>query len=138
VDAIDYLLKPFPFERFIKSVNKAINKIESHSIDATDGDYILLKADKKLHRIDFADIFLLEAVGDYVKVHFGDKYILVHETFQNLLSQFSEDKIVRVHKSYAVSIRSIDSIEGNQISIGRCAIPIGQKYKSEFLKKLGS
>ncbi len=139
VDAIDYLLKPFPFERFLKAVNKAIDKIrENGGSSGLEKDYILLRADKKIHRIIVDEIFLLEAIGDYVKVHFGDKHIIVHETFQNLIAQFPGEKIVRVHKSYAVSLNNIESIEGNQINIGNIKIPIGQTYKSGFMNKFNS
>jgi len=138
VDAIDYLLKPFPFERFLKAVNKAIEKFKDQEFSQVGKDFILLRADKKIHRIIVSDIFLLEAVGDYVKVYFGETHILVHDTFQNILSQLPDNSIVRVHKSYAVSIRYIESIEGNQICIGSKTIPIGQKYKSDFLRKFKS
>jgi len=138
VDAIDYLLKPFPFERFLKAVNKAIEKFKDQESSQGGKDYILLRADKKIHRIIVSEIFLLEAVGDYVKVYFGETHILVHDTFQNILSQLPEVSIIRVHKSYAVSIRYIKSIEGNQICIASKTIPIGQKYKSDFLSKFKS
>lgn len=138
VDAIDYLLKPFPFERFLKAVNKAIDKLKDQESSETGKDYILLRADKKIHRIIISEIILLEAIGDYVKVCFGDKHITVHDTFQNLISQLPEDTIVRVHKSFAVSINSIESIEGNQMSIGSRTIPIGQKFRSSFFSKLNS
>ncbi len=139
VDAIDYLLKPFPFERFLKAVNKAIDKIrENGGSSGLEKDYILLRADKKIHRIIVDEIFLLEAIGDYVKVLFGDKHIIVHETFQNLIAQLTGEKIVRVHKSYAVSLNNIESIEGNQINIGNIKIPIGQTYKPGFMNKFNS
>lgn len=138
VDAIDYLLKPFPFERFLKAVNKAIDKIRDQGNTRLDYDYILLRADKKIHRINVSEIFLLEAVGDYVKVVYSNSHIMVHDTFQNFLLQFRGTNIVRVHKSFAVSINNIESIEGNQINIGSKTIPIGQKYKSDFLQRLNS
>jgi len=138
VEAIDYLLKPFPFERFLKAINKAIDKLKNQESNQSEADYILLRADKKIHRIIISEIFLVEALGDYVKVYFEEKYIVVHDTFQNLLSQLPGDRFFRIHKSYAVSLSSVKSIEGNQISIGNKTIPIGQLYKSDFLNRLRS
>lgn len=138
VEAIDYLLKPFPFERFLKAINKAIGKLKNQEPNKSEADYILLRADKKIHRIIVSEIFLIEALGDYVKLYYKEKYIVVHDTFQNLLSQMPGDRFFRVHKSYAVSLSSVKSIEGNQISIGSNTIPIGQSYKSDFLNRLKS
>lgn len=131
LDAIDYLLKPFSFDRFLKAVNKVKDKKSS---SLPDSNYIVLKADKKLYRINIVDISHLEAMGDYVKVFYNESHILVHDTFQNLLSNFTSSDIHRIHKSFAVSLSKIDCIEGNQVRIGDKSIPIGQSYRSEFLK----
>lgn len=132
VDAVDYLLKPFPFERFLKAVNKASNVLNNKQV-ASDSSYILLKSDKKLYRIILNEINYLEALGDYVKVNYSNQSIIVHETFQNLLSQLEESKLVRVHKSFAIALNKFDHIEGNLIKITDKFIPIGQTYRSEFL-----
>ena len=132
VDAIDYLLKPFSFERFLKSVNKAVN-ILCQKQGFHNSCYVLLKSDKKLYRVIVNEINYLEAIGDHVKVHYLNQSIIVHETFQNILSQLNESDLFRVHKSFAVSLNKFDHVEGNMIKIKDKVIPIGQTYRSEFL-----
>ncbi|MEZ5199444.1 MAG: response regulator transcription factor [Bacteroidales bacterium] len=133
VDAIDYLLKPIPFDRFLKAVNRAIERINKPDKQATAKDYILLKADKKLHKVNFSVISHLEAMGDYVKVFYDNQYIVVHDTLQRLLDQLPRSKFIRVHKSFVISIGHIGYVEGNQVLIGEMEIPIGQRYKDELL-----
>jgi DNA-binding LytR/AlgR family response regulator len=137
VSAVDYLLKPFPFERFLKAVNKAIETINK-KFETNNSGFILLKADKKIHRVILNDISYLESIGDYVKVHYGTKCIIVHETFQNLLSQLPNNQFIQVHKSYAISLNKFETIEGNMIKIGDKNIPIGQTYRNEFLSFIKS
>ena len=137
VDAIDYLLKPFSFERFLKSVNKALN-IFNHIDTKNHIPFIVLKSDKKLFRVNINDINYLEALGDYVKVDFLCQSILVHDTFKNLLIQLGEANLVRVHKSFAISLHKFEQIEGNMIKIKNKSIPIGQKYREELLKIISS
>jgi DNA-binding LytR/AlgR family response regulator len=137
VDAIDYLLKPFSFERFLKSVNKALN-IFNQKDSNNHNPFVILKSDKKLFRVNINDINYLEALGDYVKVDFLSQSIIVHDTFQNLLSQLNESNLVRVHKSFAISLNKFDHIEGNIIKIQDKSIPIGQKYRADLLKIISS
>ena len=138
VDAIDYLLKPFPFKRFLKAVNKAINKFDSIKQENHKYSFILLKSGKKLYRVVIDEINFLEALGDYVKVYYSDKSILVHETFQNMLSQLPESEFIRVHKSFAIAFNKLEVIEGNMIKIKDKSIPIGQTYRSEFFNLVKS
>jgi len=79
------------------------------------------------------EINFLEALGDYVKVYYSDKSILVHETFQNMLSQLPENEFIRVHKSFAIAFNKLEVIEGNMVKIKDKSIPVGQTYRSEFL-----
>ena len=137
VDAIDYLLKPFSFERFLKSVNKALN-IFNQIETKNHVPFIVLKSDKKLFRVNISDINYLEALGDYVKVDFLCQSIMVHDTFQNLLTQLGEANLIRVHKSFAISLNKFDHIEGNMIKIKDKSIPIGQKYRADLLKIISS
>ncbi len=133
LDAIDYLLKPFPFERFYKAVNKVIEIIKSKTNSLDTQEYILWKADKKIHRILLNEIIYLEAVGDYVKVFYKDTYLLIHRTFQKTLDQLPEARFIRVHKSFAIAINKLETIEGNLIKIKGNTIPIGQTYRSGFM-----
>ncbi len=137
VNAIDYLLKPFPYERFLKAVNKAMEVILHQTTQiGTARDFILLKAGRRLNRVFIDEILYLEAVGDYVKVFYNDKNILVHSTFQDLLSQLPDNKIIRIHKSFAVSKIKFEAIEGNSVIISGKQIPIGTSYKQTFLRAI--
>jgi DNA-binding LytR/AlgR family response regulator len=134
VNAVDYLLKPFPFDRFLKAVNKAIEVIQQPAYNHTiSRKFILLKADKRINKVIIDEILYLEAVGDYVKVFYRNTHILVHSTFQDLINQLPTDQILRIHKSYAVSKDKFEAIEGNMIIIGGKQLPIGQSYKENFL-----
>jgi DNA-binding LytR/AlgR family response regulator len=133
VSAVDYLLKPFPFERFLKAVNKAVDVLKNKSNDNRTIEHILLKSDKKIHQVNINEIYHLEAIGDYVKVFYNGKSIMVHETFQNLLNQLPNNLFVRIHKSHAIAIKKIVTIEGNMVKIKDKQLPIGQTYRAEFM-----
>lgn len=134
LDAVDYLLKPFSFARFLKAVNKYSYSADSETI--SNSRTILLKSEKKLYRVPISDILYLEAIGDYVKVVFGEQSILVHSTFQDILEQFSHPDIVRIHRSFAIAMNKFDHIEGNQIFIRKNALPIGKAYKHVLIDRL--
>jgi len=132
VNAIDYLLKPFSFERFLAAVNKALEKKKTRN---TNDNTILIKANKVLHKVNPDDILFVEAFGDYVKVHQADSVITTNSTFTNIL-KLLPNQFVRCHKSFAINLKKMNSLAGNVINIGDKTVPIGQTYKSDFLKSL--
>jgi DNA-binding LytR/AlgR family response regulator len=133
VNAIDYLLKPFSFNRFFKAVNKVLEKHSlQDNIDAED-NFILIKSNKVLHKIVPNDILYVEAFGDYVKVHLKNTFIITNSTFTNILKLLPK-QFVRTHKSYAINLKKMNSLAGNQITIDEKIVPIGQTYKADFLK----
>jgi DNA-binding LytR/AlgR family response regulator len=134
VDAVDYLVKPFPFERFLKAVNKLQDLVDRPK--GAKSGFIMLSADKKIHKVSFDNIFYLEAMGDYVKVHTSDKTLVVHQTLQKLSEQLPPASFYRIHKSFLIAFHRIDYIEGNMVIIGKSQIPIGQTYRNEFLTAL--
>src|SRR5688572_16083236 len=97
VNAVDYLVKPFAFDRFLKAMNKFRDLQKGH---AAEHDFVLLQADKKTHKVDCDDILYAEAMGDYVRVVTITKTLVVHLTLQRLESMLPEGKFFRVHKSY--------------------------------------
>jgi DNA-binding LytR/AlgR family response regulator len=138
LDAVDYLLKPFSFERFLKAVNKAFEKLERKE-DTTSksvSPFVFLKADKKVYKIDLEDILYLEALDDYVKVVAIENQILVNDTLKNLLLQLPESQFIRVHKSYIIAKNKIVFFEGNYVKVGGKDIPIGASYRDEIFTKL--
>ncbi len=139
LDAIDYLVKPFSFERFLKAVNKAlnnINRLPAHSDNKPADDFIFLKADKKVYKIDFEDILYAEATGDYVKVITLEGQYTANVTLKRLLEQLPSNLFIRVHKSYLISANKIKFFEGNYIKVAQTDIPIGAAYREEIFARL--
>ena len=133
VSAIDYLLKPFSFERFLKAVNKVIAKKDN--LNSTQEEHLIIKANKVIHKIVVQDILFIEAFGDYVKVHLNEKVIVTNSTFTNILKQLPQ-QFVRCHKSYAINLKKMNSLAGNVISIENKSVPVGQKFKPNLLEAL--
>ncbi len=138
LDAIDYLVKPFSFERFVKAVNKVRDKLEKPTTQKTT-DFIVIKADKKLYKLDFADISYFTSVGDYVKVFTKQgKVIITNETLRNIEMNLPAELFIRTHKSYIVSIKAIRYVEANQIMVDNTPIPIGLTYKHELINRFNA
>ena len=137
LNALDYLLKPFSFERFVKAVNKALEKQEKNTTGNDKQEYIFLKADKKMFKVNLADIQYAEALNDYVKVVTDQTSFLVYTTLKNLYEDLPENEFIRVHKSFLIAKNKIVFMEGNYIKVGQKEVPVGASYKEElqdFLK----
>lgn len=140
-DAVDYLVKPFAFDRFLKAVNKAMEKMvirrqEPLRITPDKQAFILLRSDKKVYRVSFADILYIESIGDYLKVFLENKHLIIHETISGLSEQLPVNDFIRIHKSFIVAVNRINYIEGNQVKLADKFIPIGRNYRDELLKAL--
>ncbi len=134
VNAVDYLLKPFSFDRFLTAVNKAFDAIQTP--ENTTEETIYVKENKTLHKVILQNILYIEALGDYVKIHLEDKSIVTNSTFINMLQQLPSNQFVRTHKSFAINLQKLNSVSGNQIIINNVKIPIGQTHKAAFMKLL--
>jgi two-component system response regulator LytT len=100
---------------------------------AVNDHFVLIKSYKTLHKINSENILFIEAFGDYVKVHSEDKMIMTNATFTSVLDSLPNPIFIRTHKSFAINFKKMNSISGNQIMIKTHKIPIGQKFKTEFL-----
>ncbi|MGE5519598.1 MAG: LytR/AlgR family response regulator transcription factor [Candidatus Dadabacteria bacterium] len=138
LDAVDYLLKPFSLERFLKAVNKAISLRRTNAGDKSSSSpgVIFLKADKKTFRVAIDDILHLEAMGDYVRVTTKEQSYLINDTLRDLLDQLPQQAFIRVHKSFAIAKNKISFLEGNYIRVGEKDIPIGATYKEAVASEL--
>ena len=130
----DYLLKPFSFSRFVKSVSKVSEALSNkstviHNKEASEDSKIFIKEDKKYYQIKLAEILFIEAYGNYVKINMMDRLIVSHQTLTSFTHNLPENQFIRVHKSFIVSIDKIELIEGNRIHISNHKIPIGKMYK---------
>lgn len=142
LDVVDYLLKPFSFERFIQALSKLKTETggEDFGLAMSKQDYqhryAFVKADKTLHRVDFDDIKYIESDKDYVKIVKKGENLMLLQTLKHWQNMLPDNKFSRVHKSYIVNIARIDKIVGNQIKIGEAVIPIGRYYKQDFMDKI--
>ena len=136
VNAIDYLLKPFSFQRFLSAINKAVERKSVKENQNNENTFLLIKANKTIHKVNPNNIEYIEALGDYVKVYLENSFITTNSTFSSILKKLQPHKFVQTHKSFAINLEKMNRISGNQVFIGTNGIPIGQKYKSEFLKFL--
>ena len=121
LNAVDYLLKPFSFERFLKAVNKAIEKLNTttQQIDGSKSKFIFLKADKKIYKVDLDSIHFIEAIGDYMKVVTDTGQLIINETMKKLQEELPVRSFIRVHKSFIISRNKIKFIEGNYVQVRR-------------------
>lgn len=136
LDAIDYLLKPVSYERFIKAINRVNDKMQNNRPTDNSGDHILVKADKKMYRLDYNDLFYIEAQGDYIKIHSDNRTLMVYGSLTGFEEKLPSDRFLRIHKSYVVSLSKIEYIEGNQIRINATFLPISLKYRDELMARL--
>ncbi len=133
LDVLDYLVKPIPFTRFLKSINKVSQKIYSdkkidQEINQSDKSFIFLKVDKKLMRVKFEDIFHIESLKDYIKVFTRTGDFLVHKSLTGITEELPRNQFLRIHRSFTVALDKIDALEGNSVLITNKRIPIGRKY----------
>jgi len=137
LDAVDYLLKPISFERFMKAVNKAFeqNSRNSETKSSFSEGFMTIKSDKKFFKINFSDILFFQAYGDFVKVHLTDKVLVTAGTLKNL-EQILPPQFMRVHKSYILSIQRIKYIEGNRVFIEQSEIPLGPGMRDILLNRM--
>ena len=144
-DAVDYLLKPIPFDRFLKAVTKAQERLQgkgkatessatASAPAAPEQDFMFVKADYKTIRVDFKDILWIEGLKDYIIIQTKDQKIITLLSMNKMMEKLPESKFMRVHRSFIVSLQKIDSIEKSRIRIGNKEIPIGEVYKENFLK----
>jgi DNA-binding LytR/AlgR family response regulator len=138
LNALDYLVKPFSFERFLKAVNRGLQILHEKDGAGSPSRKIILKADKKLYSVDPSEILFLEGQGDYIRVFLKGKTLVIHETIRNLMDTLPDADFMRVHKSYAINLKSIAFIEGNQIRIGEHVIPVSPKQREELLTRFSS
>lgn len=142
LQAVDYLLKPISFDRFLQAINKLFQgisvletevKVEESKIK---NDFIFVRSDRKMVKINFDDILYVESLSDYIKICLLDKTITTRETISNIESKFPAKNFLRIHRSYIVNLEKADSYTNEFVEIGKNAIPISRTYKENVLKKL--
>lgn len=133
-DVIDYLLKPVDYVRFIKAVNKMLSLRAKENGD--NDNEIFVKSDLKFVKINFDEILYVEAMADYVIIHVPSGRHIIHSTMKGMDQKLHQDNFQRVHRSYIVNTKKINSVDNHTVYIGDTKIPIGASYKSVFMEKL--
>jgi DNA-binding LytR/AlgR family response regulator len=136
LDAVDYLLKPVAFDRFMKAVNKVKDSSDKAHV-AADDDYFFVKADKKLIKIHFNEILYIEGLKDYVIIKKEAGRVIALQTMKSLEAKLPSNIFMRVHRSYIVNIAKIKAVVGNSLELmenGKTKdIPIGKNYKDDLI-----
>ncbi len=140
--AMDYLLKPISYKVFMESAMRAKKHFElvrsagdaAEPVLKTDENYLFLKADYQLHRVDYADILYFEGLKDYIKLHLEseNKPIVFNATMKSIETKLPSDKFMRVHRSYIVNLDKVKTIERYRIIFGHERVPISNQYKESF------
>jgi DNA-binding LytR/AlgR family response regulator len=143
LQAVDYLLKPISFDRFLKAVQKYFDlhvlksqSISKETIESSDAFFI--RSERKMVKVRFADILCIESLSDYIKIHTTDGTLVTRETIRNIEAKLPSQDFARVHRSYIVALKAIDSYTNEFVEIQKKAIPISRSYKEIILQKLQS
>ena len=143
LDVVDYLLKPYSFERFLKAVNKAQEHLSileknpalpSAEEISFSNHFIFVKSDYKLVKIEIAEIQYIESLKDYIKIIVGDKPVVTLSSMKAIEEKLVAPDFIRVHRSFIVNLRKIQYIHRNFVKVGDKEIPIGDNYKENFLQ----
>ncbi|BDS14429.1 LytR/AlgR family response regulator transcription factor [Aureispira anguillae] len=145
LDIVDYMLKPISFDRFLKGIQKVLEHKQwmdykqqnlASVPPSLEKDYIVLKANQKLHRVQFNEILYIEGMKEYVVFYTTELRLVIHASLKSLEQRLPQDQFFRVHKSYIVNKNKVSNMFGNQLFIGGEYIPIGYSYKQITLKKI--
>jgi len=147
LNALDYLLKPISLERFMKAVNKASEQLELRKRESSGGsdsdgveatDYIFVKADKKLVKINYRDILYIEGLKDYVIIRMNHGRVITLQTMKSLEDKLPQHMFKRIHRSYIVNLEKINAMVGNMVEIMEKNqakhLPIGKNYRDDLLE----
>jgi DNA-binding LytR/AlgR family response regulator len=142
LDVLDYLVKPFSFERFLKAVTKAKEYIEQQNKAATSipidqtNNYFFVKCNGKIEKVFYDDLIYVEAMMNYVVLHTADKKMIVYLTIKSIAEQLPETLFLKIHKSTIINTSKIKSIEGNEIDMGKVKVIISQNLHDTVMKEI--
>ena len=140
INILDYLVKPIPFDRFLKTINKVYQHVfmSSNKVEAVfqQEPHIFLKVNKKLLKTNLNDILYIESLKDYIKVItvLGD--YVVHKSLTAISEELPQSNFMRIHRSYTVSINKVTALEGNTVEISNRKIPIGRNYTKQAKERI--
>lgn len=141
--AVDYLLKPYSLDRFLRAVHRAIHPdIKStpapkESLTTENERFLYVRADRKMVKVMVEEIRYVESLKDYVRIFLSDRQVITKQTITALEEMLPETGFMRIHRSFIVALSKVDSYSPNAVFIGKTEIPVGPLYKHELAKKLG-
>jgi DNA-binding LytR/AlgR family response regulator len=139
--AVDYLLKPIAFERFLEAVNKYFETLKVggntlEKIKEVASEFFFVRSERKMVKINYDEILYIESLSDYVKIHQEEKTIVTRETITNIEAKLPQAQFLRIHRSYIVAVKNIESYTNEFVEIKSKALPISRTYKESILKKM--
>ena len=141
LDVVDYLLKPVPFDRFLKAVNKAFpaGGVPEEKMDGTEKKkqaFVYFRIDRKMKKVMLDDILYIESMKDYIKLFTSEGTLITKQSISSVEEMLPEKEFARVHRSYIISLNNIKSFTAEVIEIGNTNIPIGKLYRSDAMRIL--
>lgn len=161
LDVLDYLIKPIPFPRFMKAIQKVQDRLQSreetilsqkkesvfakipeidltvnHLSMPTPETFIFLKAEKKMIKVAFADILFIESLKDYIKVKTKTEELVVHQTLTAITDLLPSDRFLRIHRSFTIAIDKVKAVDGNCVEIGGKSLPIGRNFLHQVKERI--
>lgn len=136
LDVVDYLLKPIPFDRFLKASNKALKFYEMSNPLPQKEQHLFVKVNYQNVKIAFENILYIEGLKDYVKIYTTKEMQMTRLNLKGIQDKLPEDQFIRVHRSFIVGLSKISAFQKGQIFIEKKLIPVGETYKSQLLEKL--
>ncbi len=141
LNAVDYLKKPYSFERFCKALFKAAELLQLRQSSGKDvseiaagNQFLFIKSNKKTHKINFSEILFVEGLGDYIQIYLTDKKIVANHSMKRMLEILPDNKFCRIHKSYIISLDKLDLVEGNSVLVKNKRLPVGNSYRQRFME----
>jgi DNA-binding LytR/AlgR family response regulator len=137
---VDYLVKPFSLDRFIKATQKALKlktlEQKQQPVEKSTDEYCYVKCDNKIERVNYADLLYVEAMANYITLYTTNKKLVVYLTIKGIQEKLPADKFLQVHKSYIVNLDKINNIEGSMLDMGIGKISIGQSFYDDALNRI--
>jgi DNA-binding LytR/AlgR family response regulator len=131
LDAVDYLVKPFEYERFLKAITKAKELLSFKQEKEINEGYLFVKYNYQWQKIFFKDIEFIEALDDYIKVHTNAKPYIIHMSMKTVTEKLPSQKFLRVHRSYIVPVEKINSWNKNSLHLNNKVIPVSYTYQKQ-------
>lgn len=140
LEAIDYLVKPIPFPRFLRAVNRVVelkSNVSETTLEKEDLDYLFIKIDKKKHqKVYLADISIIESLKDYIRIKTSKGNFIAHRTLSSFTDELPSNKFLRIHRSFTVALDKVEFIEGNSLSIEGVRYTIGRSFIENVKKAI--